>query len=56
MYTNLHLPNMGGFATVHYWSSTEYNSSLAWTQYFVNGGQGGYGKGGTLRVRAVRAF
>ena len=47
---------VGGFADNGYWSSTEYNSSLAWGQYFANGNQGGGNKYATLPVRAVRAF
>ena len=48
---------VGGFASNIYWSSSEFNSGLAWNQYFVDGNQGGLeGKNVTLSVRAVRAF
>jgi hypothetical protein len=43
------------FASDFYWSSTEYDSNGAWSQYFYNGGQGNYGnKTNGLYVRAVR--
>jgi hypothetical protein len=29
----------GDFTTLHYWSSTEYNPSNIWTQFFPSGGQ-----------------
>ncbi len=50
--------NNGGvaFAADYYWSSTEYNISSAWKQYFYDGGQYYYSKTTTNRVRAVRAF
>jgi hypothetical protein len=47
---------VGGFAYYGYWSSSELDYSNAWPQYFSTGYQYGYGKGGTLGVRAVRAF
>ena len=48
---------VGGFASNIYWSSSEFNSGLAWNQFFVDGNQGGLeGKNVTLSVRAVRAF
>ena len=49
-------PNVGGFASVDYWSSSESNGSDAWGQDFVDGSQGDDVKGITCRVRAVRAF
>jgi hypothetical protein len=43
------------FAYNYYWSSTENDSTSAWSQYFYNGFQD-YGlKSFTLPVRAVRA-
>tara|TARA_B110000240_G_scaffold87088_1_gene99034 strand:+ start:815 stop:1201 length:387 start_codon:yes stop_codon:yes gene_type:complete len=49
---------IGGFASNFYWSSTEFDSNDAWSQYFGNGNQDFFNKvssyGGT--VRAVRAF
>ncbi len=49
-------PNVGGFASDHYWSSSEINVSNAWYQYFGDGDQSGDNKNNTYRVRAVRAF
>jgi len=41
----------------YYWSSTEYDSSNAWRQYFSNDGTPDYdGKVYPIFVRAVRAF
>jgi hypothetical protein len=48
--------NPGGFASGDYWSSSQSNSNYAWLKFFNSGGQGGYIKAGTYRVRAVRAF
>jgi len=46
-----------GFANSSYWSSTEYDFSNAWRQYFYNGSQGYYDKRQySFYVRAVRAF
>jgi hypothetical protein len=56
MYTNLHLKGFGGFANTSYWSSTEYNSQLAWQQYFGSDVQDHDSKLGMYYVRAVRAF
>jgi len=46
----------GGFASWYYWSSSEFNSSTAWTQDFSNGTQNGLNKITNTQVRAVRAF
>ena len=53
----LGLGNVGGFANANYWSSTEINSTDAWRQYFIFGGQY-YGNKyyDYFDVRAVRAF
>ncbi|MGR8931883.1 MAG: hypothetical protein ACU836_14710 [Gammaproteobacteria bacterium] len=48
--------NVGGFANVYYWSSTEGGSLSAWLQNFNYGDQSGSVKDVPLRVRAVRAF
>ena len=45
-----------GFASVYYWSSSEYNSNRAWTRSFDNGNQDDGNKASSLRVRPVRAF
>jgi uncharacterized repeat protein (TIGR02543 family) len=58
MYTNLHtnVLSLGGFESVLYWSSSEYNANFAYGQDF-GGNLGDYGyKYYGLRVRAVRAF
>ena len=47
---------VGGFAVDFYWSSSEFDSSLAWLQFFASGNQNLVDKDVTLRVRAVRAF
>ena len=47
---------VGGFANFNYWSSTEYDSSIAWSQNFVIGYQLYSSKIYSLPVRAVRAF
>lgn len=52
MYTSKHLLHM----EYGYWSSTESDSSYAWTQDFLAGLQGVFAKDGMLRVRAIRAF
>jgi hypothetical protein len=50
--------NLGRFVLDgNYWSSSQYNSTYAWRQYFDNGYQAQtYTKSSALRVRAVRAF
>ena len=52
----LGLGNVGGFANLKYWSSTEFNMGDAWGQHFGNGYQDRYGKNYLYYVRAVRAF
>ncbi|MEI6450107.1 MAG: protein kinase [Actinomycetes bacterium] len=47
---------IGGFGSVAYWSSSEYDALIAWHQYFDNGAQYNYYKRLSHRVRAVRAF
>jgi hypothetical protein len=50
------VPGFSAFGN-YYWSSTEYDYSFAWLQYFTNGIQDGFDKLNTsLSVRAVRAF
>ena len=56
MYWNLKVAGRGGFANDYDWSSSENDDHLAWYQYFGGGNQGGGGKYGASRVRAVRAF
>jgi hypothetical protein len=48
---------VGGFADANYWSSTEYDASFVWYQFFNAGDQLIVNKNfDSLRVRAVRAF
>jgi len=47
---------IGGFASDYCWSSTEFNSSTAWKQYFDNGRQDYNDETSKSNVRAVRAF
>jgi hypothetical protein len=49
------LTNVGSFASLKYWSSSE-NGGLAWIQGFDYGNQNTYYKDFTFYVRAVRAF
>ena len=56
MYGNLHTQKLGGFVCYYYWSSSEYNASYAWLQYFCNGKQCNDYKNYTYNVRPVRNF
>ena len=47
---------VGGFANNFYWSSTEKNNTVAWSQNFLGGNQYDYNKHYTYFVRAIRAF
>jgi len=47
---------VGGFATLFYWSSSQFSATDAWGQVFVDGLQGHADKFETYRVRPVRAF
>lgn len=46
--------SVGGFYTVYYWSSSEYNTNDAWNQGFYSGYQVSNDKASTYYVRAVR--
>jgi len=46
---------IGGFANVFYWSSTEVGYNLAWKQNFLDGYQLNFSKNYYYYVRAVRA-
>ena len=52
----LGLGNIGGFAEVYYWSSTELTPTLAWFIGMHNGKTFGYYKNFTFYVRPVRSF
>jgi hypothetical protein len=57
MYQNLKTQNLGNFSNTWYWSSSQFDSLIAWQVYFVNGDVYYYDyKGDNYRVRAVRAF
>ena len=47
---------LGGFSTDDYWSSSEYDGTYTWSQYFFDGSQNYSIKDPTLYVRPVRAF
>ena len=47
---------VGGFADLYYWSSTEFDPNVAWGQGFDNGFQYDYGKYNNSSVRPVRAL
>ncbi|MEY4405025.1 MAG: hypothetical protein RI976_956 [Actinomycetota bacterium] len=55
---------VGGFNKGYYWTSTDYNNSTAWTQYFMDGQQfdrvqtldGNKNPPNPFRVRPIRAF
>jgi len=47
---------VGSFASVYYWSSTEFTFVNVWCQYFYDGNQFYEDKNYTFCVRAVRAF
>ena len=54
MYDNLQ--GVGGFSTGSYWSSSEFDVSIAWYQNFFYGYQDINGKSYSYYVRPVRAF
>tara|TARA_R110002074_G_scaffold145876_1_gene295075 strand:- start:549 stop:1616 length:1068 start_codon:yes stop_codon:yes gene_type:complete len=57
MWLNLHRQSLGGFDNWSYWSSTEYDNSDAWKQYFGNDLQiQAVFKEHPFSVRAIRAF
>ncbi len=48
--------NIGGFATMNYWSATESDTNYGWLQSFVTGIQNYNNKTGPVSIRAIRAF
>ena len=54
MYKNKDI--VGGFTYDYYWSSSEYDASSAWIQYFNNGNQYTSIKYYPTYVRCVRSF
>ena len=47
---------IGGFSSYYYWSSSQYSSYAAWTQFFILGNQFSYNKDYSYRVRCSRSF
>ncbi|MCX7117581.1 MAG: IPT/TIG domain-containing protein [Legionellales bacterium] len=47
---------ISGFASAHYWSSTQVTVNNAWVQHFSDGAQVFFGKNFTFHVRCVRGF
>jgi hypothetical protein len=45
-----------GFATNSYWSSSQFDTSRAWTQSWLNSFQSDFGKSDELLVRPIRSF
>ena len=56
MYVNLKVAGVGGFESDYYWSSSEFDVSLAWDQPFGTGTYIISSKNINYRVRAIRAF
>jgi len=56
MYTELKLYGVGGFTNIDYWSSSEYDATYVWAQYFSTGLQYGNVKYDLIYVRCIRAF
>ena len=48
--------SVGGFVNNYYWSSTEVDMNLVWSQQFGSGAMGGYYKLNNFFVRPIRAF
>ena len=48
--------NIGGFSNSWYWSSSEYNNSVAWTVSFIGGNASYANKNSARLVRVIRAF
>jgi len=47
---------IGGFTSIYYWNSSQFNANAAWNQHFPSGFQTTNSKIATYSVRAVRAF
>lgn len=56
MYTNLRQAGKGALGYALYWSSTDYDANLAWSQDFYSGNQNVTLKINPFSVRPVRAF
>jgi hypothetical protein len=51
-----HKTAIGGFHNEYYWSSSEGNSSLVYTQHFLLGNQPFFNKGSNCHVRCIKNF
>jgi hypothetical protein len=57
MYNRLKIQGLGGFSSNWYWSSSQFNSGIAWFVGFGTGYVGlDYKTNDGIQVRAVRAF
>ncbi|MBK9335128.1 MAG: DUF1566 domain-containing protein [Lewinellaceae bacterium] len=56
MYTNLKQAGLGGLANATYWSSSSFDNTNAWSQFFLTGVASATSKGFPNRVRAIRRF
>jgi hypothetical protein len=56
IYLNLQKAGVVNLGSEVYWSSSEYNNYLAWSQRFSDGYQPYYGKDNSNSVRAIRTF
>ncbi len=56
MYVNLKSMGVGNFSNHTYWSSSEIDENIAWSQGFTNGNQGFNVKNSYPKTRAARAF
>jgi len=56
IYENIYFVSIGGFQEDNYWSSSEYNETLAWDLDFRTGNWSKTNKTATDRIRSVRKF
>jgi hypothetical protein len=52
----LNKATIGGFNPGTYLSSTDFNATSLWAQFFTNGLQANFSKLGSYGVRAIRSF
>tara|TARA_B110000459_G_scaffold151742_1_gene165553 strand:- start:171 stop:404 length:234 start_codon:yes stop_codon:yes gene_type:complete len=52
--STLGISNIGNFAEVNYWISSEFNTDYSWAQYFYFVSQDTYNKNSNYNVRAIR--
>ncbi len=56
IYRNLHSKREGPMTNTRYWSSSQYNSTQAWAQFFGDGRKIQANTDLTFRVHAIRSF